>query len=49
VVVEQALMRALAALDPVPLSVVHWVVTGSWPAPAQPHFDVSFQEWVASA
>ena len=39
-------MEALTALDPVPLSVVHWTVTGSWPQPpAQPRFDVSFREW----
>ena len=44
----QALVRALTALDPVPPSVLHWIVTGSWPAPVQLRFDVSFQEWVAS-
>ena len=42
-------MGALTALDPVPLSVVHWTVTDSWPRPpAQPRFDVSFRDWIAS-
>jgi len=41
--VEQALLRLLAEDDPVPLSLLHWLVTGTWPPEAmQPCFDVSF-------
>jgi hypothetical protein len=40
-------MQALTALDPVPLPVVLWILTGSQP-PAQPRFDVSPREWVGS-
>jgi hypothetical protein len=41
--VEQALLRLLAADDPVPLSLLHWVITGTWPPEAmQPRCDVSF-------
>lgn len=49
-VVEHALIQALAALDPVPLSVVHWIVTGNWPAAMQnPPLDVSFPGWAGLA
>jgi hypothetical protein len=50
VVVEHALIQALAALDPVPLSVVHWMVTGTWPATTpNPPLDVSFPGWAGFA
>ncbi len=39
---EQALTHALAALNPVPLSVLHGIVSDDWLATDQPHFDVSF-------
>ena len=41
--VEHALIRAMAALDTVPLSLVQWIVTGNAPATAPNRsFDVSF-------
>lgn len=41
---EQALARALVAMDPVPLSVVHGIVSDDWLAADQPHFDVCFPQ-----
>ena len=36
-------MQLLVKADPVPLSLLHCVVTGTWPPEAmQPRFDVSF-------
>jgi len=50
VVVEHALIEALAALDPVPLSVVQWIVTGNWPAtPPNAPLDVSYPGWAGLA
>jgi hypothetical protein len=41
--VEHALLRLLVEHDPVRLSLLHWIVTGTWPPEAmQPRFDVSF-------
>ena len=41
-VFERALMDAMAGPDrPVPVSLVHWSVTGIWPAPAL-RFDVAY-------
>jgi len=50
VVVEHALIQVLAALDPVPLPVVHWIVTGNWLATMQNStVDVSFPGWASLA
>lgn len=37
---EQALTHTLVALDPVPLLVVHVIVSDDWLAADPPHFDV---------
>lgn len=41
---EQAIAQALIAMDPVPLSVVHGIVSDDWLAADQPHFDVCFPQ-----
>ncbi|AGP64359.1 hypothetical protein OEM_28240 [Mycobacterium intracellulare subsp. yongonense 05-1390] len=41
---EQALARALVAMDPVPLSVVHGIVSDDWLTADQTHFDVRFPQ-----
>jgi len=41
--VKQALLQLLVERDPLPLSVLSWIVTGIWPPEAmQPRFEVSF-------
>ena len=40
-VVEDALRRYLLELQPTPVSVVQWLVTGRWPDPGV-HIDVAF-------
>ncbi len=42
-VVEEALLRLLIECDPVPVAVLSWTVTGTWPLEAmQLQFDVSY-------
>jgi hypothetical protein len=41
-VAEQTRIATLATRDPVPMSLVRWIVTGCWPTAPEPRLDVSW-------